>query len=381
MSTVTELKLSIIRLDGGTQPRAELTQEVIKEYAEAMKAGVMFPPVAVFYDGTSYWLADGFHRVEATLKIGASTITANLRPGTLREAVLYSVGVNAAHGLRRSNEDKRRAVATLLHDPEWSLWSDREIARHAGVSDRFVNNLSKELTANGSQSNCRRGADGRIINTTNIGKRTSLVGRNQSKSSPEETEAWPGEGVSFPRSISLDSQRQLTSTLTIDVTAEVIEDDEEFSVPTEIFPASTPLPQPELLIKLPDELESPEATSSKLSPELEQAEESLSEQEANTLLDLEVGDHVHIEGRQNRYYNGKTASIVQVTSRHKTLTAPVEDSSPRNTVSLPIQHCTKVDAQAEAPALFQFEVGVASASCAVNTVKRTGLAKQLESGR
>jgi hypothetical protein len=43
--------------------------------------------------------------------------------------------------VRRTNEDKRRAVATLLNDPEWSQWSDREISRRCGVSDRMVNSL------------------------------------------------------------------------------------------------------------------------------------------------------------------------------------------------------------------------------------------------
>ena len=38
-------------------------------------------------------------------------------------------------------EDKRRAVMTLLNDPEWSAWSDREIARQCRVSDKTVGHL------------------------------------------------------------------------------------------------------------------------------------------------------------------------------------------------------------------------------------------------
>jgi len=33
--------------------------------------------------------------------------------------LLYAVGSNATHGLRRSNADKRRAAQMLLEDPEW----------------------------------------------------------------------------------------------------------------------------------------------------------------------------------------------------------------------------------------------------------------------
>jgi len=349
MSNLTELELSAIRTDGGTQPRAELNQELIEEYATAMNAGAAFPPVTVFYDGTHYWLADGFHRVKAASKIGASKIAVDVHQGTLRYAVLHSVGVNATHGLRRSNDDKRRAVATLLYDGEWSQWSDREIARHAGVSDRFVNNLSKELTANGSQSTCRKGADGRIINTNNIGNRTRGLGdRNQLKSSPEETGAKPMEkDFSFPF-VSFDPQKQLPSAITIDVKAKVVEDDEESSVPTETPPASTHQPQPERLLETPVQREPPEATSSELGPKLIQAEESTAKQEVNTLLDFEVGDRIRIESSQDRYYNGKIASTVQVNARHKTLAVLVNGAAPWNTVSVPLEQCTKIEVPGEA---------------------------------
>jgi hypothetical protein len=72
----------------------------------------------VFYDGAEYWLADGFHRVHAAQKLRRLTIAADVRQGTRRDAVLLSARANAEHGLRRTNEDKRRAVLTLLADPE-----------------------------------------------------------------------------------------------------------------------------------------------------------------------------------------------------------------------------------------------------------------------
>ena len=57
-----------IRMDGGTQPLAELQKEVMEDYAELMRAGVKFPPIVVFHDGDNYWLADGFHRMGAALR-------------------------------------------------------------------------------------------------------------------------------------------------------------------------------------------------------------------------------------------------------------------------------------------------------------------------
>ena len=141
------LPLGEIRRDGGTQPRAALDDETLAEYAEAMKAGAEFPPVIVFYDGAAYWLADGFHRVNAAMRAELTTVAAQVMAGTQRDAILYSTGANAAHGLRRTNADKRRAVERLLRDDEWGKWADREIARRCNVSDKTVAAVRASLTA------------------------------------------------------------------------------------------------------------------------------------------------------------------------------------------------------------------------------------------
>lgn len=145
------IELDKLRLDGGTQPRAKLNEDTIAEYAEDMRNGVTFPAITVFYDGSDYWLADGFHRVKAARQADKDRLRADIRQGTRRDAVLHSVGVNAQHGLRRSNEDKRRSVMTLLEDKEWAEWSNREIARCCKVSEYFVRGLRDELSAIKSQ--------------------------------------------------------------------------------------------------------------------------------------------------------------------------------------------------------------------------------------
>jgi hypothetical protein len=134
----SRLALASISIDGGTQARAELDPDVIEDYAAAIEDGATFPPIIVYYDGKTYWLADGFHRHAAAGKAGLSDIASDVRQGTRRDAILHSVGANAEHGLRRNNEDKRRAVKTLLNDTEWSEWSDREIGRRCHVSAPFV---------------------------------------------------------------------------------------------------------------------------------------------------------------------------------------------------------------------------------------------------
>jgi hypothetical protein len=160
------IPINKIKTDGGTQPRAQLDFITIGEYAEAMKSGDDFPPIVVFYDGEVYWLADGFHRLEGARQAGLAEIRADVRQGTLREAILYSTGANASHGLRRSNDDKRRAVLRLLEDSEWTQWSDREVARRTSTSAPFVAAIRATVNI---YSDVRKTADGRVMNTANIG--------------------------------------------------------------------------------------------------------------------------------------------------------------------------------------------------------------------
>ena len=62
MQNLQNLKLSLIQSDMLLEPRAEFRDDWVGEYALDMENGAAFPPIVVFFDGTSYWLADGFHR-------------------------------------------------------------------------------------------------------------------------------------------------------------------------------------------------------------------------------------------------------------------------------------------------------------------------------
>jgi hypothetical protein len=109
-------------------------------------------------------LADGFRRVNAYLEAEHTHVACEVRQGSQRDAILFSVSANASHGLRRTNADKRRAVELLILDPEWARWSSREIAKAAAVDDKFVGKIRGKLsaTADGPQLAARKGADGKV---------------------------------------------------------------------------------------------------------------------------------------------------------------------------------------------------------------------------
>lgn len=172
------IKLEQISIDG-TQSRAALNQNVVADYAERIAEGEQFPPVVVFFDGAKFWLADGFHRFFAARKAGLESIVEDRRTGSQRDAILYSVSANAAHGLQRTNADKRKSVEMLLSDPEWSAWSDSQIAKACAVSHTFVAGIRREIQPERLRSRtAERSGTTYQLNTDNIGKRPEPAPRN-----------------------------------------------------------------------------------------------------------------------------------------------------------------------------------------------------------
>lgn len=193
MNTQT-LPLKQIRIDGGTQPRVEISEEVVAEYAEQLREGSAFPPVTVFFDGAAWWLADGFHRYHAHRRAGRETMVADLHDGGLREAILYSVGANIEHGLRRTNEDKRKAVETMLtneivsKDENGKPWANREIARRCHVSEITVRRFLEHHTATMSQYETEQ----RTFTHHKTGKPAVMNTAKIGKSSPKKRKQYGG---------------------------------------------------------------------------------------------------------------------------------------------------------------------------------------------
>jgi hypothetical protein len=153
------LQLSEISTTAGTQVRASICADTVDRYAESMQEAVAFPPVIVFHDGTQYILADGFHRVMAATRNGFRDINAEVRKGTKSDALKFALGANAAHGLPRSNRDKRRSVELALS--EWPKLSDRELAKICAVSHPFIAIVRGQLETVTSSPTPRIGADGK----------------------------------------------------------------------------------------------------------------------------------------------------------------------------------------------------------------------------
>lgn len=154
------MKVAAIELDASIQCRADIDIATVNEYAEAMRDGAEFPPVVLFGTESKCWIGDGWHRVMAAKSIGREDIAANLQPGGRMDALKAALSANAVHGRRRTNADKRCAVAIALR--EFGKMSDRTIAEMCAVSHTLVENMRRALSPSiGNECQSRTTSDGR----------------------------------------------------------------------------------------------------------------------------------------------------------------------------------------------------------------------------
>lgn len=156
----THLPIEALILDPEIQPREKIDEPTVEEYAEVLRSGGELPPVETCQDQDDrYWVWDGYHRTTAHQRAGRKAVPVRVRPGSRADAAWLALQANKAHGLKRSNADKRRAVRLALHlHPEHS---DRRIASWVGVSQTFVNEMRKAQLS--SDDSCESGQPGRRV--------------------------------------------------------------------------------------------------------------------------------------------------------------------------------------------------------------------------
>ncbi len=155
------IELDRLELMGEAQSRVHIDPSVVEEYVDRMSwdaelaravdpEGAPWPAVTVYTQGDELWVADGFHRVEAARKLGFDRIQCRVLEGGRRDAIRYSLSANARHGLRRTREDKRRAVRRALEDDMWRTWTDTRLAELCSVSRSLVSSSRERLESDGS---------------------------------------------------------------------------------------------------------------------------------------------------------------------------------------------------------------------------------------
>lgn len=242
------LKLEDIRLDGDTQPRTEIDYAVVAEYAELFASGATLPPVVVFHDGASYWLADGFHRWFGARDAKLTKLPCELHTGSLDDARWYSYAANQKHGVRRTNADKAKAVRSALRHPYGPKKSDTQIAEYVGVAVNTVCKYRKEMEtsmqiAEMSTRTVRRGNQVYEQNTAKIGRsatktpscemieskgtRPSVIDQHDAEETKEEDADGVGPDDGFVRRIKIAASEAaivLGKTVTVGILRDIADD-------------------------------------------------------------------------------------------------------------------------------------------------------------
>jgi len=124
-----------IVIDAGTQMRSRICETTVSEYGQCLAE---LPPLDVLRVGVArYVLVDGFHRYYAFKRAGYESIPIRvLGTGDIEAAQLLAARANQRHGLRRTNQDKRNAVAAAIR--LLPRESDRGIAELVGVDGKTV---------------------------------------------------------------------------------------------------------------------------------------------------------------------------------------------------------------------------------------------------
>jgi hypothetical protein len=149
-----EKKVADLRSHEDCQARLGLTEEAVKSYEQAYKAGKALPALEVFEVNGELIVVDGFHRLEAARRAGVETLPVEIvGKGTMAEAEWAALGKNHNHGVRRTREDKRKAVQMALANTAAAKLTNRSLAKYLEVSHTFVANERKMAEVLGEVGN------------------------------------------------------------------------------------------------------------------------------------------------------------------------------------------------------------------------------------
>ncbi len=135
MANTRHLSLSDITIDPTLQMRVKMSEDAIDEYAENIDK--IPPPRVVMDDDGHYYLID-WHRFSSYQKAGKEKAPFEVIKGTWTDALHLAAGSNSDHGVRRTPDDKRKAVETLLSVNGYHEMSDHALAEICKVSHPFV---------------------------------------------------------------------------------------------------------------------------------------------------------------------------------------------------------------------------------------------------
>ena len=162
---IRELPIDELVLDASLNLRDRLDDFTVERYADAW---LRMPPVTVYEVEGQWLLADGFHRHAAAVMIGKRSLPAEVREGSMTDALDFVASVNLFHGLPLTRSERRRAVEVKLRiHPDWS---DRRLAEELAIGRELIGKIRKMLVDSGqiTAAVSRVGADGKTYTSAGL---------------------------------------------------------------------------------------------------------------------------------------------------------------------------------------------------------------------
>lgn len=167
------LSIDLLRIDADTQARVKISEETVDDYAEVIGNDPTWSmgTIHVFHDGTDYFVADGFHRTLAAIRVNRASLPCKIHKGTAKDARIFGMTANDQHGLRMSQADKRSCVEWLLDNG--GKMTQKEVAAKAGVSIRMVSGVVADRKAvpyppDGENTQSALSGDGYVSENPNV---------------------------------------------------------------------------------------------------------------------------------------------------------------------------------------------------------------------
>jgi DNA modification methylase len=148
-----KVNIDLIKFDGSIYPRGKPSTSIVDEYADALLAGNVFPPIILETDTNR--LLDGYHRWKAHTRLveqpdlngnGAQFAEIDADFHTVPEGIpvkLYAASLSSKHGHRlTSGETKDLAREICEANPDFAA---QVIANYVGRSERTVSDYVKDI--------------------------------------------------------------------------------------------------------------------------------------------------------------------------------------------------------------------------------------------
>lgn len=118
-----------------------LNEQIVAAYIQEIEPTRIFSTLKVCFDGTDYWLFDGYHRLEAMKRLGFNTCTVQIFKGSRRDAFRRYIKDKLKCEHRESQNVFKHCLRILSEDEEWSNLDASKLATLFDRKQVFFNNL------------------------------------------------------------------------------------------------------------------------------------------------------------------------------------------------------------------------------------------------